>query len=353
MKRNLIIGLAAIFVISVLGLIFSGKKGELQIEEIKIFPVAEQKQTESETKNTAKSQQSFEFGILSLDSIFEKTVLEQNRKTFKEIGIKFEEFKHDLKQAIGSLPSFSETAEEPSSFPSQISPTAPQKTASTLSEKEIFAKLYPDYFTNALLDIQNVFIEFGYLEGGYKKIEKFDTEEKIFSFINTGTDVFEKQGWYTKEEAEKFRRGTNETWKKLMEKEKLELQGQFIKSEFYKNIFASKTNYFNKSISKKISEIFNKLTGKIVYAASVFDNSENGDGPGECWKGGNPLLPVGVNLIALCCDCGLGGKDLDFIEHCGANGESCAIQLGCLNRLARFKGFSAIWDSDTGICGVG
>lgn len=341
MKRYLTIGLAVIFAVSVLGFIFSGRKENFQVEEVKIFPVAEQKQVEN--KEIPKN---YELRATSspFSSFFEKTALEQNRKTFKEIGIKFEEFKQDLKQVIKSLPSFSETdsetAEEPLSSPSQISPIAPQKAASILSEKEIFAKLYPDYFTDGLAEIQKVFLERGFLDASYQKIENFDSEEKIFSFVNTNIGVFEKQGWYSKEEAEKFRKGANGIWKDLMEKERLELQQQLIKSEFYKKILASKIHYLTESISREFLEIFPKK----VYADYV--NSV------DCYKSSIILPGAGTNLWAPCCDCGIncGRRSCWNIAHCGPEG--CLVNLGCLNLFARFFP-AAIWDEFSGICGIG
>ena len=96
-------------------------------------------------------------------------------------------------------------------------------------EQQVFDILYPDYFTDGLAFTQSVFVEQGFLSGDYKKIENFDSEEKIFTFVNTIIDVLEEQNIYSEEDAEKFRNGVNQVWKSLLAEEE-----KYWKKNLYK-----------------------------------------------------------------------------------------------------------------------
>ena len=208
-------------------------------------------------------------------------------------------------------------------------------------EQQVFDILYPDYFTDGLAFTQSVFVEQGFLSGDYKKIENFDSEEKIFVFVNTNINVFEEIGFITKSEADKFRVGANKIWKNILEGEKLELKKQLIGSEFYKRILTNRIYYISKSVNKKIAKILKELKDKAfvkTYAA-------------DCYRGG-AATPGGSNVWAPCCNCGL--KFYGYVPvpvgDCGYNSRGCDIPLGCKNLYG--KGRAVIWDP-SGICGVG
>ena len=208
-------------------------------------------------------------------------------------------------------------------------------------EQQVFDILYPDYFTDGLAFTQSVFVEQGFLSGDYKKIENFDSEEKIFVFVNTNINVFEEIGFITKSEADKFRVGANKIWKNILEGEKLELKKQLIGSEFYKRILTNRIYYISKSVNKKIAKILKELKDKAfvkTYAA-------------DCYRGG-AATPGGSNVWAPCCNCGLkcSSNGCVYIQDCGSGGSSCNVQLGCKNLYG--KGRAVIWDP-SGICGVG
>lgn len=213
-------------------------------------------------------------------------------------------------------------------------------------KQEVFKKLYPDYFTDGLSGIQEIFIEREFLDTNYQKIENFDSEDKIFAFVNTIIDVLEEQDIYTKEEAEKFRTGANVVWKNLLkEEEELFLQELMAKSQLSKKIIANRLFNLRKSSSKKVIGIFGKIKNvviKNVYALTVTSP--------DCYQEGPPM-PIGSNSWAPCCNCGWDCSG-HFIPDCGPAGRYCCYHLGCLNNNA--GGWrSAIWDPATGICGVG
>lgn len=153
---------------------------------------------------------------LSFSSLFEKTLL---KPIFLEPILEIQEF---AKLPRGEAPFWQSSQETISGIIKKIQ----QKESSQSlvfnpeQEKRIFNQLFPPDLLEALMDTQENFIAQGFLLSTYQKIEEFDSEEKIFSFINTTIDVFEKQEWSSKEEAEKFRKGANETWKQLLEEEK-------------------------------------------------------------------------------------------------------------------------------------
>lgn len=217
-----------------------------------------------------------------------------------------------------------------------------QKANVTEIDQKVFDILYPDYFVFGLSYTQEFFIKQKFLDENYKKIENFDTEEKIFSFVNTIIDVSEKQGWYTKKEAEKFRYGVNQTWKSLLAEEEQYWKKKIIGSDFYDKILANRRYYIHKSMSRKISIIFKtmeEIALKKAYAQT------------ECYRGG-ASTPGGANIWAQCCNCGFNITEngAEYKEDCGSGG--CDIDLGCLNLYAGGSK-PAIWDQSTGICGVG
>lgn len=209
-------------------------------------------------------------------------------------------------------------------------------------EQEIFDKLYPDYFTEGLSFTQDVFEEQDFLNSDYETIESFDSEEKIFAFVNTIIDVFEEQGFYSEEEAIKFRVGANKTWKTVLENDRRFFRDELISSELSKSIVANIIYYTHKKASEKIARIvkeIEKITAQKAYAQDCFRSG--GGGPG------------GANLSAPCCNCGLkcSSQGCVPVDDCGSGGSGCDVQLGCKNLYGAGK--AVIWDSSNGICGIG
>lgn len=80
-----------------------------------------------------------------------------------------------------------------------------------------------------------------------------------------------------------------------------------------------------------------------------------GDAPGKCYNSG-AARPGGYNTWAPCCNCGIhfhSDGSPHYHHNCRRNGAGCDIQLGCLNLHGRRWTRPAIWDPETGICGVG
>lgn len=321
MNKNLVIAMILIAIIVVFGIILL-LPGEKAKQETTIFPKPEIK-----TKKISVAQnqtQQIKAEKPSFSSIFQESFIEPNKQTFKEIGVSFKNIiKPDLKKQ--------KISQEMNG----------QAEKSTAIEREIFNQLYPDYFINGLMETQNFLLENGFLAEDYKKIESFNSEEEIFSFVNTIIDVFEKQGIYSSEEAKQFRKGANEIWRNLMTEEKLVLQNKLIKSDFYKHASANRIYNLKQLISQKILKIFSELKNLAIpriYASP------------DCYREG-PVGPDGSNVWAPCCNCGFNCDDDGcwFVEDCG---DHCDIDLGCLNLYAG-DDKPAIWDESSGICGVG
>lgn len=232
---------------------------------------------------------------------------------------------------------------------------APKTFSSTESylaaKKEVFKLLYPDVYTDGLYRVQDEFIEFGFLDSGYKKIDNFDSEDKIFAFVNIIIDVFENEGNYTKEEAEKYRTGVNVIWKNLLkDEEEIYLQAILAKSQLSKDMLSNRLFNLRQSSSKKILAIFVEMGSKFINKANAaFVISP------DCYQDGAPVQPWGANVWAPCCDCGYicGSRGCFFVPHCYTARSGCNVQLGCLNLYGQNQALNAIWDSASGICGIG
>jgi len=221
----------------------------------------------------------------------------------------------------------------------------PEKPALTEAEVEqiVFNKLYPDYFTEGLSFTQNVFMEQGFLNEDYETIESFDSEEKIFAFVNTIIDVFEEQGFYSEAEAVKFRTGANETWKSILDDERRVFKNELISSKLSEKIFANILFNTQKKASKQIINITDKLENMFLKKAQAEECFRSGGGGG-----------IGANVSAPCCNCGLecrSGSGCTYVDDCGGGGGKCDVHFGCKNLYG--KGKAIIWDPSSGICGVG
>lgn len=223
-----------------------------------------------------------------------------------------------------------------------IQPLKPEEKEITEEEIEekIFKRLYPDYFTNGLVYTQNIFIEQGFLDANYEKIEMFDSEEKIFSFTNTIIDVFEEQGFYTSEEATESRVGVNQVWKSLLDSEKRLFREELLGSKLSKKIIVNIFYQIRKQFSRKIIEAVKNaenIMAKKAYA-------------GDCYREGAGRI-TGANVWAPCCDCGLicNRHGCYLVTDCRGR---CHIDLGCKNLYGR-GGRPVIWDPATRICGIG
>ncbi|MFQ5662085.1 MAG: hypothetical protein ACE5F2_02435 [Candidatus Paceibacteria bacterium] len=217
----------------------------------------------------------------------------------------------------------------------------PKRLSSAEIEKQVFETLFPDYVINFYTDLQQAYIDDGYVSKNYEKIESFDSEEKIFAFVNTSIDIAEEQGFISKKEAQKSRIGANQILRAIYESEKLQLQKELIGSDFYNRIFANRLNYLHRSVDKKIVrflEMMKNITTKEVYAA-------------DCYRSG-AASPGGTNNSHVwCCNCGenMTRNGPVFVQDCGTR---CNYRnYGCKNGPG--GGFRpVIWDP-SGICGVG
>ena len=218
-----------------------------------------------------------------------------------------------------------------------------EKLSEAQIEKKVFDRLYPYYFIDGLVFTQDVFEEQSFVDTDYKEIKIFDSEVKIFAFVNTIIDVFEEQSFYTQEEANKYRVGVNKTLKDLLESEKILFRNELISSELSKKIFANIMYNARKKASQKIISFMDKIKDITIKDARAADCFRSGGGSG-----------AGANVSAPCCNCGLKvirGGGTQYVQDCGSGSSGCDIPLGCKNLYG--MGRAVIWDSSTGICGVG
>lgn len=328
MNKNLIVISIIIAIIAILSWIFllSTEKKSVPVQTVKEFSTKKtQPHQISTNKQTEASNQPISIlGISPYSEQFDEL------DTFKKNDQLFEDFENIVSTFTNPFtPQISE-----------VNPVSQENIDLAKVEQQIFDILYPDYFTDGLFDTQQFYIEQDFLSANYERIEKFDSEEKIFAFVNVSIDVFEEQGIYSEEDAEKFRNGVNKIWKSLLAEEKIYWQKKLISSEFYDKILTNRQYYIRKSASRRITKIFEAIKTTIapeVYAADCY---RSGGGGG-----------VGSNVSAPCCNCGFNtdGRHVWYVEDCGGG---CNLRdLGCKNLYG--KGRSVIWDSSTLICGVG
>lgn len=332
MSKKPIIIFLIIAIIAILGWIFlfPAREKSITVQTAKEFP-AKQSQNITRKEKEIKNQPQSISGILSYsEQTDEPEIFKKSDPLLEDIGNIASTFTNSF------APQASET-NQVSQSSNDVDPAA--------IERQIFETLFPDYIIEAYADTQESYIKLGYLDENYEKIENFDTEEKIFAFVNTNINVFEEIGLITKSEAVKFRIGANQIWRDILEKEKLELKKQLIGSEigseFYKRILTNRIYYISRSISKKIAKILKELKDKTIIRTYAAD----------CYRGGDPAPGGSNNANVPCCNCGLNCNKHGCypVPDCGSG---CDIDLGCLNKYAGGNK-PAIWDPATGICGVG
>jgi len=199
----------------------------------------------------------------------------------------------------------------------------PQNNAPpSLSEKEIFNKLWPDYYRDYLSETQNFLLTENVISSADKK--EFKTENEIYSFLN----VF--AGYY------RFAAGLTDA-DFLSLKEKLDNVPN-LKAEQRKKIISGDLSFF---------DFFKNLVNS-ANAAWVGT-------PPFCYKDLTPGNPSpGISSPVFCCNCGFHCNihGCTFIYNCGPGGAACNVQLGCLNSTCRSFP-NGIWDSSTSMCGCG
>jgi len=188
----------------------------------------------------------------------------------------------------------------------------------TLSEAEVFSKLWPNYYLNHLKEIQNYLLE----QNLITESSSFENQAEIYNFLNLYLTEYK-------------------TLANLTDEEFNDLQNKINNS---KNIKQTQREAIIGDIS--FLKIFNNLikTAEASYVTGAFWYKD--DAPGNA--------SPGISSPNTCGNCGIEirrGTDR-FHQNCGSYGVLCDIHLGCLNGTCRAFP-NAIWDPSTTMCGCG
>jgi len=260
---------------------------------------------------------------------------------------------------------------------SSVSPASSQKT---LTDEEVFVRLWPETYRNALVGIQNVIIKDGIITGNIREtaltpdIGPEDSEplanwsipdgEKITVF-KSDADIYRanllilyyafKNGYITETEYNNFKKGITELLPKIVEIEKAYIRQGGTGSQSSVLPGYQSLSSDNSSIEFLFKNIFEGL--KYVFYVAEPANAAWIRG-GDCYKDDAPYPgapPLGYNGATFCCNCGFVHRSRcrwSFRFDCGTGGSACDIQLGCLNRICGGTP-NAIWDPSSGLCGCG
>lgn len=208
-----------------------------------------------------------------------------------------------------------------------------EKSEITVSEEELFERLYPESYRTFLTKLQDNLIKGGYLKESQKRV--FTSQEAIVSFLEDAMSYWIAIGVISEERAQMYKEA---------------LRGQFLE------IKAQETEVLREKIREEKKEEQEKNNAqslrmdvmKYVHVQTIYPNQKNvfkeltsaiesmiaprANAQADCFREGAPNGITGSNLWAPCCDCNCGNSP-----------------CGCLNAVC--QGVPAIWDPLTGICG--
>lgn len=228
----------------------------------------------------------------------------------------------------------------------QVVPQATQE----LTDEEIFDRLWPPSYRQALLDVEKMLVEQDFLPAGsrHKALLK---DEDIYDILLTFINAAEKNGWIVGQDASLFRKGVRELLPKDIESERAELQRNGGISSG--RAFPGGQQFTRSFLDQK--DLLDSLLEGLKYVFSVNYALASWVTSPDCYKDDAPDYPVpGFNTLIFCCNCGLFCTTFgcEFIEDCGPQSAQCNVPLGCLN-LVCGAWPNAIWDPETGTCGCG
>lgn len=228
-----------------------------------------------------------------------------------------------------------------------------------LTDREIFDRLWPPGYREALQSIEILMIEDGFVaEREQRSVVRSDAD--IYAILSKLIDYAEKQSWIVAEDAEKLRVGVTVDLPQQIEAERkaLQMNGMGTSTILPRNQRIAE--------SDKQSLIVGIIDGLKYMLSAHYADAQIPSVPGwhttpDCYKDLMPFNPVpGFNSLAICCNCGLfciPPLACVFIPDCGPFSVACTIPLGCLNLNCALWP-NAIWDRltnpfSTGTCGCG
>lgn len=212
----------------------------------------------------------------------------------------------------------------------------PSTSKDTLSEGEIFKRLFSDDKLARLREMQNSFIRVGWLKEQDRVA--FTSEENIFTFLERGTEAMIAHDVYAQDQIAQVREAITVRYPEYVAQQKA--------------IILRQQSYLKTFEPLRAHETFARHYATTFFPVAHAQIQGIWDTYGICYKGINPAqTQKGVDLGAFCCNCGfkMVGYIPVYMHDCGpfasSNGNSaiCDIHLGCLNEEC--AGFNnAIWD---------
>lgn len=236
----------------------------------------------------------------------------------------------------------------------------PQQNQSVrpLSEEEIFDRLWPPAYREALVTVQDQMIEAGFLVSG-DKVSVFTSDDDVYRVMSNLLSYAEKNNWVAPADAVKLRKGLDVDLVAAIaaDREHLKTNGTVSSAVLPRN------QRLDVSVSPTLVQ--NIIDGLKYVLSARYAEAQIPGVPGwhtipDCYKDLAPIFPPGgPDLWSFCCNCGLlcVGPVCTFIPDCGPFSVACDVPLGCLNLMCATWP-NAIWDAfwyplGTGICGCG
>jgi len=210
----------------------------------------------------------------------------------------------------------------PSESPSSEIPKTPIPPTQliTPTQPNVFSKIWPDYYRSFLSETQSAMLDQNFITPN--QALSFDSEENIYSFLNSFTYFF---------------KGVSE----MSDLEFAELQIKLSRVSILKD--QQKQEVLGAlSFQKIIKPFINKAEASWITG-------------GLCYKDNAPNdASMGFASPVYCCNCGIKitSHGSYFVSDCQVNGNLCTIQLGCLNGICKGKS-NGLWDISTTMCGCG
>jgi len=257
-----------------------------------------------------------------------------------------------------------ETFKPPATKTTSVSPSSPLPQR-VMSEEEIFNTLWPKSYLENLRVFEDVMHNDGFITEA-ERHTVIDSEEDIYAVLLKMLDYTEAKQWIPAGDIAKLRQGLLGDFKKMKDRER-----ELLREPPAEGPTSSLPQFPRPFLSSKEESSRTFIVSSLLNALSILSLPEaEADAPwwhtlltgsSDCYKDEDEdFKPLGPNLWAACCNCGL-TFDIEFGTvfnlDCGPFSVFCDIPLGCLN-LVCIDWPNAIWDAfwypnGMGICGCG
>ncbi|TSC71749.1 MAG: hypothetical protein G01um101470_509 [Parcubacteria group bacterium Gr01-1014_70] len=223
-------------------------------------------------------------------------------------------------------------------------------TSRPLTDEEIFDRLWPPVYRQALLDTEKALIENGFLSADSRH-DSLTKDEDIYHILLAMIDAAEKNEWISNSDADATRTGVRDLLPADIEAERKAYQKRTNVSS--KHILPGDQRLTNSFLHSE--DLIENLLEGLKYVFSINHAYAGWFTTPDCYKDDISHYPVpGFNSAIFCCNCGLfcTFSGCVRISDCGFHSVRCNVPLGCLNLQCRAWP-NAIWDHTTRICGCG